>query len=74
MAKYECRVDLDAIEAIDIHTHAEISGRQPRDPCSILFDEQMAKYFTTMTRPTFVGFSKSTCHHAALSLAVSVPQ
>jgi hypothetical protein len=52
MAKYECRVDLDAIEAIDIHTHAEISGRQPRDPCSILFDEQMAKYFKTMTRPT----------------------
>ncbi|HLY54330.1 MAG TPA: amidohydrolase family protein [Stellaceae bacterium] len=52
MAKYECRVKLDDIVAIDIHTHAEISGRQPRDPCSILFDEQMAKYFKTMTRPS----------------------
>jgi len=52
MAKYECRVDLDKIVAIDIHTHAEMSGRQPRDPCSIVFDEQMAKYFKTMARPT----------------------
>ncbi|MDE3116123.1 MAG: amidohydrolase [Pseudomonadota bacterium] len=52
MARYEPRLNLDEIVAIDVHTHAEVSGRQPRDPCSILFDEQMAKYFKTAARPT----------------------
>lgn len=52
MSKYQCRVDLDAIVAIDIHTHAEVSTRQPRDPCSIAFDEAMAAYFKSVPRPT----------------------
>ena len=51
MARYEPKLDLDDIVEIDIHTHAEVSGRQPRDPCSILFDEQMAKYFKSAARP-----------------------
>lgn len=52
MSRYQCRVDPDAIVAIDIHTHAEISSRQPRDPCAIQFDEAMAKYFKTTHRPS----------------------
>ena len=52
MARYEPKIDLDKIVAIDIHTHAQKSGVQPRDPCSVLFDEQMAKYFKSMAQPT----------------------
>ena len=52
MARYEYKLKLDEIVAIDVHTHAEISGRQPRDPCSILMDEQMAKYFKSAARPS----------------------
>src|SRR5512143_779221 len=52
MAKYQPNLDLDALVAIDVHTHAEVSSRQPRDPCSIIFDEAMAKYFKEMHRPT----------------------
>ena len=52
MTKYTCNIDLAKVVAIDVHTHAEISTRQPRDPCSVIFDEQMAKYFKTMHRPT----------------------
>jgi predicted TIM-barrel fold metal-dependent hydrolase len=35
-----------------VHTHAEVSTRQPRDPCAVLFDEAMAKYFREAKRPT----------------------
>ncbi len=52
MSRYEPKLNLDEIVAIDVHTHAEVSGRQARDPCSILFDEQMAKYFKSAARPT----------------------
>ena len=52
MSRYHCRVDPDAIVAIDIHTHAEISSRAPRDPCAIQFDEAMGAYFKTMHRPS----------------------
>ncbi|MBI1775792.1 MAG: amidohydrolase [Proteobacteria bacterium] len=52
MAKYVPRLDLAALVAIDVHTHAETSSRQPRDPCSIIFDEAMAKYFRETARPT----------------------
>src|SRR5258708_2087540 len=34
MAKYQPKLNLDELVAIDVHTHAEISTRQPRDPCS----------------------------------------
>jgi uncharacterized protein len=52
MSKYTPRLNLAELVAIDIHTHAEMSSRAPRDPCSILFDEAMAKYFREATRPT----------------------
>jgi predicted TIM-barrel fold metal-dependent hydrolase len=52
MSKYEPNLNLDEIVAIDVHTHAEISTRQPRDPCAIIFDQHMDKYFKEMKRPT----------------------
>ncbi len=52
MAKYQAKLKLDEIVAIDIHTHANISQRQPRDPCSIIFDEAMSKYFKSSVPPT----------------------
>ena len=52
MSKYQCKVDVEKLVALDIHTHASISTREPRDPCSIIFDEAMSKYFKSMTPPT----------------------
>ena len=52
MAKYQAKLNLDQIVAIDVHTHANISQRQPRDPCSVIFDEAMAKYFKSVVPPT----------------------
>ena len=52
MAKYQPNLNLDELVAIDVHTHAEVSTRQPRDPCGVLFDEAMARYFREMKRPT----------------------
>lgn len=52
MSKYVPGFDLDKVVAIDIHTHANISGRKPRDPCSVLLDEAMARYFKSQTLPT----------------------
>ncbi|HEY8554543.1 MAG TPA: amidohydrolase family protein [Burkholderiales bacterium] len=45
-------MDLDRLVAIDVHTHAEVSSRAPRDPCSIILDEAKAKYFKESARPT----------------------
>jgi len=50
--KYKANLDLDKLVAIDVHTHAEVSGRAPRDPCSILLDEAKTKYFKESARPT----------------------
>ena len=52
MAKYQPRLDLANLVALDIHTHANISGRAPRDPCAIHFDEAMARYFRSGKPPT----------------------
>jgi len=52
MAKYQHRLNLDEIVAIDVHTHAEVSSRAPRDPCAIAFDQAMEKYFKEMHRPS----------------------
>jgi hypothetical protein len=30
MAQYQAKLDLDRLVAIDVHTHANISQRQPR--------------------------------------------
>ena len=52
MSRYRCTIDIDKVVAIDVHTHAEISSRAPRDPCAIAFDEAMATYFKSMHRPS----------------------
>jgi uncharacterized protein len=52
MTRYEPRLDLDQLFAIDFHTHANISGRAPPDPCSVLLDEAMARYFKAGKPPT----------------------
>lgn len=46
-------MNLQDIVAIDVHTHAMVSQRNPPDPVAIAFDEAMAKYFKqTMPKPT----------------------
>jgi predicted TIM-barrel fold metal-dependent hydrolase len=52
MSKYQAKLNLDELVAIDVHTHAEVSSTQPRDPCGVIFDEAMAKYFKESHRPT----------------------
>src|SRR5262245_13829692 len=52
MSKYVPKIDPAQIVAIDVHTHAETSARAPRDPCSVIYDEAMAKYFKEAGRPT----------------------
>ena len=53
MSKYVPRINVSKLVAIDVHTHAEISSRAPRDPCSIAFEDAMSKYFKeTAPRPT----------------------
>jgi hypothetical protein len=53
MSKYMPKIDVSKLVAIDVHTHAEVSSRAPRDPCSIAFEEAMSKYFKeTAPRPT----------------------
>src|SRR5262249_31603349 len=52
MTKYKSRLNVEQLVAIDVHTHANISSRQPRDPCTVLFDEAMAKYFKSALPPT----------------------
>jgi predicted TIM-barrel fold metal-dependent hydrolase len=52
MAKYAPRIKVQQLTALDIHTHANLSQRQPRDPCSVIFDEAMAKYFKSGQLPT----------------------
>jgi predicted TIM-barrel fold metal-dependent hydrolase len=52
MAKYQPALKLADLVAIDVHTHANVSSRQPRDPYSIQFDEAMAKYFKSRQPPT----------------------
>ncbi len=52
MSRYQAKLNLEQIVALDIHTHASISTRAPRDPCSIIFDEAMSKYFKSAIPPT----------------------
>lgn len=46
------KIDLNNIIAIDVHTHAEVSCRQPHDDFRPEFDEAFAKYFKSSHRPT----------------------
>jgi predicted TIM-barrel fold metal-dependent hydrolase len=52
MAKYQPALKLSELLAIDVHTHASISQRAPRDPCSLILDEAMSKYFKSRVPPT----------------------
>ena len=45
-------IDLDKIVAIDVHTHAEVSCRQPHDDYRPDLDEAFVRYFKTAHRPT----------------------
>lgn len=45
-------IDLQNIIAIDVHTHAEVSCRQPHDDFRPEFDEAFARYFKSAHRPT----------------------
>jgi len=51
-AKYQSALKVADLVAIDIHTHANLSQRQPRDPCTMIMDEAMAKYFKSRVPPT----------------------
>ena len=52
MAKYQPALKLSELVAIDMHTHASISQRMPRDPRNMVLDEAMAKYFKSRVPPT----------------------
>ncbi len=52
MSKYECKIELDKVEAIDVHTHAEVSCHQPHDNYRPELDEAFARYFKSDKRPT----------------------
>jgi hypothetical protein len=52
MSKYQPNIDLDAITAIDVHTHAETSARRAPDAATVEFQQYMAKYFKESARPT----------------------
>ena len=45
-------IDLQKIVAIDVHTHAEVSCKQPHDDYRPEFDAAFAKYFKSSHRPT----------------------
>jgi predicted TIM-barrel fold metal-dependent hydrolase len=45
-------MDIKKLKAIDVHTHAEVSCRQPHDDYRPEFDEAFAKYFKSDHRPT----------------------
>ena len=48
-------IDLKNIIAIDVHTHAEVSCRQPHDDYRPEFDEAFAKFFKINTSPDYSG-------------------
>lgn len=45
-------IDIDKITALDVHTHAERSCRQPHDDYRPELDEAFARYFKSDERPT----------------------
>src|SRR6187402_3475862 len=61
------KLNLDEIVAIDVHTHAEVSCRQPHDDYRPEFDEAFAKYFKSDHRPTI----QETCdYYRSLKIAL----
>ena len=52
-------IALHDIVAIDAHTHATVSTRNPPDPIAQAFDAAMAAYFKeTMPRPTIAEIGR----------------
>jgi predicted TIM-barrel fold metal-dependent hydrolase len=47
-------MNIDDLIAIDVHTHAEVSCREPDDEYGREFDEAAAKYFKSGRRPTIL--------------------
>jgi len=45
-------MNIDELVAFDVHTHAEVSCRQPADEYGREFDEAAMKYFKSAARPT----------------------
>ena len=45
-------MNLAQLRAIDVHTHAEVSCRQPHDEVWAPYDEAASKYFKAGKRPT----------------------
>jgi hypothetical protein len=45
-------MDTECLIAIDVHTHAEVSCRQPQDEAWIPYEEAANKYFKVGRRPT----------------------
>jgi predicted TIM-barrel fold metal-dependent hydrolase len=72
MAKYQPAIDVDRLVAIDVHTHAEVSSRDPVDPCSLPFEEAKARYFKQVARPTIPEIAQyyRERHMAAVIFAV----
>ena len=61
------KINLNEIVAIDVHTHAEVSCRQPHDDYRPEFDEAFAKFFKTTHRPTI----QETCdYYRSLKMAL----
>lgn len=59
-------IDIESIRAIDVHTHAERSCRQPHDEYRPEFDEAFARYFKSDERPTI---QETADYYRALNMA-----
>ena len=72
MAKYRSNIDVDALVAIDVHTHASISSRSPPDTCTLRMEEGMAKYFGSSLPPAMPEIAQyyRDRHMAAVIFAV----
>jgi hypothetical protein len=46
------RMKIDELQAIDVHTHAEVSCRQPQDEVWQEYEDAASKYFKAGKRPT----------------------
>jgi hypothetical protein len=71
MSRYEYGLDVGKLVAIDVHTHANVSGRDPPDPCSVLLDEQMAKYFKS-GKPKFPTIPEVADYYRARKMAAVI--
>ncbi|MFI5156183.1 MAG: amidohydrolase family protein [Chitinophagales bacterium] len=59
-------IDIDKIVAIDVHTHAERSCRQPHDDYRPDLDEAFAKYFKSTHKP---GIQETCDYYRSLKMA-----